>query len=341
MAFPAERAVHEVLATLSANDGPTSTQALETTVDLRRGRLEAMLKVLDVDGAVRRVKGGWTATGAPWTYDAERYARVADVRRREQQAMRDYVATENCRMEFLRRQLDDPEATSCGRCDNCTHRSFDGATDEASLSSARHQLSRAGVPIEPKKLWPASMSAFDIDVRGRIAETEGADTGRALGRLTGIGLGAALRSLLAEGTADDAIEKDLLDATVKVLAEWKEQWPERPAAVVSIGSHRRPTLINSLAQGIAAIGRLPYLGVVEHTGASAGEGSNSAHRFRSVWDAYRLPPETEARLRDHAGTAVLLVDDFLDSGWTMTVVTRLLRNAGASRVYPLVLAVTY
>lgn len=53
--------------------GTQSVAQLETHVDLKRSRLEGMLKVLDVDGAVRRVKGGWEATGEPWTYDAERY----------------------------------------------------------------------------------------------------------------------------------------------------------------------------------------------------------------------------------------------------------------------------
>jgi ATP-dependent DNA helicase RecQ len=68
------------------------------------------------------VQGGWTATGQPWAYDAERYAKVAADRAAEQQAMRDYVATDGCRMQFLRRQLDDPGAAPCGRCDSCTGR---------------------------------------------------------------------------------------------------------------------------------------------------------------------------------------------------------------------------
>ena len=84
-------------------------------MDLSRGRLESMLKVLDVDGAVRRVGGGWTATGQPWHYDAERYERVAAERAREQQAMLAYLATDGCRMEYLRRQLDDPAAAALAR----------------------------------------------------------------------------------------------------------------------------------------------------------------------------------------------------------------------------------
>jgi ATP-dependent DNA helicase RecQ len=300
-----------------------------------------MLKVLDVDGAVRRVKGGWLTTGLRWDYDTERYVRVAEVRRHEQQAMRQYIATSDCRLEFLRQQLDDPEAGPCGRCDNCLHQPIGQETAETSISAARRTLSQAGLILEPKKLWPSNMDAFGIDVRGRIAVTEGAAPGRALARLTGVGLSGTLRTLLDAEASDGEITDELFGAVVDVMARWKEEWPERPSAVVSIGSNRRPKLIASLARRIAAIGHLPYLGEITHDGPSAGAASNSAHRFRSVWGAYTIASETEASLRDHSGKAILLVDDSLDTGWTMTVVARQLRQQGAGRVYPLVLAVTF
>src|SRR5260370_29967648 len=114
LAFPPERQVRAALAALAEADRAMSASVLETRVDLSRGRLESMLKVLDVDGAVRRVSGGWVSTGQPWHYDGERYERVAAERLREQQAMLAYQATDGCRMEYLRRQLDDPAAAPCG-----------------------------------------------------------------------------------------------------------------------------------------------------------------------------------------------------------------------------------
>ena len=65
LAFPAEGVVRRTLSVLAEAGRPLSTAALETRVDLSRSRLEMMLKVLDVDGAVRRVTGGWAATGQP------------------------------------------------------------------------------------------------------------------------------------------------------------------------------------------------------------------------------------------------------------------------------------
>src|SRR5712671_1709847 len=149
LAFPSERQVRATLATLAEAGRPLSAGVLETHVDLSRGRLESMLKVLDVDGAVRRVGGGWTATGQPWHYDAERYERVAAERAREQEAMLDYLRTPGCRMEYLRQQLDDPAAQPCGRCDNCTGHPWPAEVPEASAAAARERLLRPGAPDEP------------------------------------------------------------------------------------------------------------------------------------------------------------------------------------------------
>ncbi len=102
VAFPSESMVRNVIGALEP-DRPQSTPALEPLVDLGRTRLEMVLKVLDVDGAVRRVKGGWVGTGEPWDYDEARYRKLDEARKREQQAMLDYQDTDGCRMAFLRR----------------------------------------------------------------------------------------------------------------------------------------------------------------------------------------------------------------------------------------------
>ena len=158
LAFPPERVVRAALAALAEAGRPLSTAALETRVDLSRGRLEMMLKVLDADGAVRRVSGGWAATGQAWAYDADRYARVAAERSREQQAMLGYVATSGCRMEYLRRELDDPAAQPCGRCDNCTGAALADAVSAAGAAAASDRLLRPGVEITPRRMWPTGMA---------------------------------------------------------------------------------------------------------------------------------------------------------------------------------------
>lgn len=351
LAFPPEEQVRRTLDVLAQAGRPLSLPALEPLVELRRSRLETMLKVLDVDGAVRRVKGGWTSTGMPWAYDAERYAWVAKQRQTEQQAMRDYAATTGCRMEFLRRQLDDEAAAPCGRCDNCAGARFTDAVSSEALDTARGELVRAGVDVEPRRMWPTGLAAVGVDLKGRIPVGEQASQGRALGRLSDIGWGNRLRPMLTPQAPDGPVPDDVAKAVVGVLADWAKGpggWASgsadaqpRPAGVVTMSSHTRPQLIQSLGARIAEIGRLPLLGSIEYApGADTAHvpRSNSAQRLRALDGTLTVPSELAAALQE-AGGPVLLVDDLTDSGWTLAVAARMLRRAGAKGVLPLVLAV--
>lgn len=390
MAFPAEPQVRATLDVLSAAGRPMSTAALEPRVDLRRARLETMLKVLDVDGAVRRVQGGWTATGEPWSYDAERYERVAEARLAEQRAMLEYARTDGCRMAFLRRALDDPEladdpAWVCGRCDNCARRpgtvtgtaavgtephgarshaaasggsetgvGSSGTTpfvtpDDAALADARERLGRAGTDVEPRKLWPTGMAALGIALTGRIPAGEAAAAGRAVARLDGLGLGGVLRDLFAgdpgdpddrrpesttQGPAPIELPPLLRLAVVSVLDAW------RPGVdgVVLIPSTTRPGLVEHLATGIARHLGVPVVGTVRAQGPAGRHDINSAQRLAGVVRRLRLDLSPEA-IAGLPGKRVLLVDDRMDSGWTLTVAARELRLAGAAEVLPFVLGV--
>ncbi|WP_042393925.1 RecQ family ATP-dependent DNA helicase [Streptacidiphilus carbonis] len=354
LAFPPEEQVRATLSALASHtdpDGsplPLSTPALEARVDLRRTRLETMLKVLDVDGAVKRVRGGWISTGRPWSYDSERYARVAETRRAEQQSMLDYASTTGCRMDFLRRQLDDGESAPCGRCDNCAGARLPVEASAEALDAARAALGRPGIELEPRRQWPTGLAAAGIDLKGRIAPGEQSAAGRALGRLSDIGWGTRLRSLLAPGAPDVPVPADVLDAVVTVLADWArgpggwagaDATSARPAGVVTLASRSRPQLVESLGAGIARVGRLPLLGRIEYTPGEPrpGSRSNSAQRLRTLHGSFELPEQLSAALSLLEGP-VLLVDDFTDSGWTLAVAARMLRRAGAPGVLPLVLA---
>ncbi|MER5889926.1 RecQ family ATP-dependent DNA helicase [Streptomyces sp. NPDC001941] len=351
VAFPPEELVRRTLDVLAQAPGPVSLPAMEPLVELRRTRLETMLKVLDVDGAVRRVKGGWESTGRPWSYDSERYAWVARQRESEQQAMRDYVATTGCRMEFLRRQLDDEEAAACGRCDNCAGVRYEARVSGAALDAAKGELGRPGVEVEPRKMWPTGLAAVGVDLKGRIPAGEQSFSGRALGRLSDIGWGNRLRPLLAPRAADGEVADDVVGAVVSVLADWAKGpggWasgapdaPARPAGVVTVSSHGRPRLVGSLGRRIAEVGRMPLLGAVEYAPDAADlalSRTNSAQRVKGLHQALVVPPELAAALAAAEGP-VLLVDDFSDTGWTLAVASRLLRRAGAKGVFPLVLAI--
>jgi ATP-dependent DNA helicase RecQ len=337
--MPRRQDAEAVLAALASAPKPMSTVALETVADIRRTRLELLLKVLAVEGAVSRVGGGWQSTGTPWVYDAERYARVDEARRTEAEAMRAYVRGATCRMEFLQRDLDDDTAVPCGRCDVCAGAWYPDQVPEQARDEARVHLRRAGVEVDPRVQWPSGVSRLGVDVSGRIGPGEQNLPGRAVARLTDLGWGPRLRELLAETSPDAEAPAAVLDACVQVLAAWG--WQRRPGCVVSVASRRRPRLVASVADHLARVGRLPHLGSLElrHGGPTGTPGGNSAFRLAGVWDRLAVPGELAAALSRSGPAPVLLVDDLVDSRWTMTVAGRALRREGASGVLPFALAV--
>ena len=333
VAFPREHVVRSVLEALD-HERPQSTAALEPLVELNRSRLDMVLKVLDVDGAVRRVRGGWLATGQPWTYDADRYERLDAARTAEQQAMLDYQQTTGCRMEFLRRQLDDPAligaapgSGACGRCDNCTGIHRDTTVDTEAVAATRARLDRPGFDLAPRKQWPTGMAKLGISLSGKI--TEGAETGRVLGRLNSLGWGRRLRPVL-DGP-DAPVPDEVVQACIPVLREW--DWTVRPTAVLALESPDHPVLTASLAERLADIGRLRNLGTLylrpDHPPVSA---VNSAHRVAALYDSWEVPDLSRT------DGPILLVDTLTDSGWTFTVAAWTLRRAGAPAVLPFALA---
>ncbi len=334
VAFPSEAMVRNVIHALEP-DRPQSTPALEPLVDLGRTRLEMVLKVLDVDGAVRRVKGGWLATGQSWDYDEARYRQLDEARRREQQAMLDYQSTDECRMTFLRRQLDDPDLTDgerCGRCDNCAGAHFGAEVNDDAAALVQERLMRPGVEITPRKQWPSGLGKLGVTLSGRIGD--GPEPGRAIGRLTDLGWGPRLRRLLDEPDAD--VPPDVVQAAVKVLAAW--DWATRPTAVLALDSATHPVLITSLTRELARLGRLTDLGVLHYAVGHRPVGAaNSAYRVAALDGAWS-PPDPAAIAA--VGGPVLLVDDLIDTGWTLTMAARVVTEAGAPAVLPLVLAAT-
>jgi ATP-dependent DNA helicase RecQ len=326
-AFPPRTLAEAVVGLLDERAGPVKVDDLLREVNIGKTRLEAMLKILDVEGAVERVSATvYARTGESWVYDEERVERVTAARRAEQAAMGEYVTTSGCLMAFLRRQLDDDAAVGdCGRCANCTGRQWDIALEPAAVAEAGAYLRSSVLAIEPRKQWMAAVPAlpFTIPVRQRVEE------GRSLSIYGDGGWGSVVRSCRMRGRP---FPDELVEAAINRVRAWHPD--PAPTWVTSVPSTRAPELVPGFARRLAESLHLPFVEAVTRTRPSPpqAEMENSAQQLRNVHGAFSLG--------DGAVPAgpVLLVDDVHDSRWTLTVVGALLRDAGAGPVHPFTLA---
>ncbi|HZM58022.1 MAG TPA: DEAD/DEAH box helicase [Acidimicrobiales bacterium] len=323
--IPDPQNVEKVLGVLADADEPMSVVALESATGVRRGRLESLLKIVAVEGAVERVSGGWIATGEPYVYDQAKWAEIHAARAAEADLMRSYAGGRDCLMEFLQRALDDPDPGPCGRCSVCTgEMPAQGLNIDAdAIEAARVHLRGADVIIEPRKLWPSGLND------GRKGRIHGASAGRALTFADSPGWRDAARAIAGP---DRPLDDDVVRGMVSVLSRWSESWEQRPVGVVPMPSRHHATMVGDLAAKIAEIGKLPLIDALEARGPRPPDDVPSAPRVNAL--LARLVLRDEAELPGNG--PVLLIDDSYRTGWTMTVAAALLREAGATGVMPLV-----
>ena len=326
--IPVPEQVDKVLAVLSAEE-PQSVAAVEAQSGVRRGRVELMLKQLAVDGVVDRLEGGWVTTGKSWVYDHEHYDGVVAVRRCEADIMRAYTRGERCLMELLQTSLDDPHAEPCGRCSVCLGglpEALDGAPSPETLKKVTDLLRRQVHLLEPRKMWPGG--AFGT--RGRIAPDDAHEVGRTLIHADAPEWRDTVASLFK---VDAAAPEEVGEACVRLLAGWKDSWSQRPEVVVDLPAAGFPVMTASVADHVAARGRLDRASLPAPGRLPDLRAMSSADEAAFWRDA--LTPGTLPA--DVAGRAVLLVVDATSSLWPITVAAAALRRAGASAVLPLLL----
>lgn len=323
-AFPEKEQAEAVVTLLARAASPVSLQTIEAGVNIRRGRLESMLKILEVEGVVERVGVRWQRTVRPWSYPEERVEKVTASRRAEQAAMNDYAFTRECRMTFLLRMLDDPDARPCGRCDNCSGRRLDRHIHPGAIVEAGRFLRSERFDLEPRLRWPAGLDG----VGGTIEIDRRLQPGKILAAYGDHGWG----DLVRRGKyTDHVFSDDLVAASVRLIHSWRPE--PQPRWLTFVPSTTSGEIVASFAARLAEALHLEFRDVIVRVrpGRPQKAMENSSQQARNVYGAFEV---RGAML----STPVLLVDDVVDSRWTLTVIASLLREAGSGPVFPFALA---
>ena len=320
-AFPSRERTMAVLDELErAGETGRTTRELMAVVNLGMSRIDAMLKILDVEGAVRRDGTRWQrVSGSTWTYDAERYEQVTALRRAEQRAMAAFGADGRCLMRALQEELDDPDAGDCGRCSVCTAPRFAGAPAPALVEQAWRHLRSRTVEIEVKKMAPEQSTG----AMRKIPDAVRTEPGLALARFGDGGWWPAIERSLGAGRFDGELVDALAELTASVAPAWLTYVPSS-----ALGD-----ALGAFARGVAGALGIPCLELItrREPRPPQREMANAVQQVANVRGAFTVAG------RPPSGTGLLL-DDRRHSGWTLAMIGGQLRNAGADRVVPVALA---
>jgi len=325
--FPPEEVIEEVLGVLEESE-EVRLMEISAAVNASDNVIKQTLKTLEVEGVVARVNSRWSRTVNPWQPDRERAEAVTAARIAEQGQMAAFVDTEECLMRFVTRELDDPEDKDCGRCANCAGAIVSLELDPKLVQEAVRFLKRSYRPIEPRKKWPSGLTTHKglIPVEDRLQE------GRALAVYGDAGWGR----LVKQGKyGDGRFSDELVDAMLEMIRE--EFSPEPfPTWLTSIPSLRHPELVAEFAERLAGRLYLPYrTALVKPNETEQQKGfQNGLQQARNAIRAFAVDP---SQVDDGP---LFLIDDMVDSRWSLTVCGVALREHGSGPVYPLVLGQT-
>ena len=208
--------------------------------------------------------------------------------------------------------------------------------DPLVVAAAQDVLRGGDIVIDARRQWPSGLS----EPKGRIKAERQAAPGRALARLGDGGWNPIVESLIASCDAGDAVDVPpvMIDAIAAILKRW--DWADRPTWICPVPSRRRSGLVDAVAAALGTLGKLPVhralaVASTAPTGFQSDQ-ANSAHQVENVWNRFVVDPASSPADDVRSGP-VLLVDDEVDSRWTVTVAAWQLSGAGTGRVLPFAL----
>ncbi len=329
-AFPGEDTVNLVVDALAASDG-LSVHDLEEAVNLRRTSIDDVVRFLSVENPSPVIKFGskWHRTTVPYRLDHERVARLTRQREEEWEEILRYFTEQGCLMEYLARALDDEYAEPCGKCEPCLGKpvvdpSFPRQLGVEAAQFLRHAEFALNCKVQIPK---GAFTRYEFG-RGNLPSHLRAEKGRVLSRWRDAGWG----EVVAYGKANGRFSDELVDAAAEMLQErWRPS--PHPTWVTCVPSLAHPELVPNFASRLADALGLPFHEAVKKVARNQPqkEQENRFHQCRNLDGVF----EVVGKISEGP---VLLVDDVVDSSWTLTVISTMLLQEGCGPVWPFALA---
>lgn len=322
-AFPSQEEMDSVMAYVRKEEG-ASVPALQSALNMRLQRITNTLMFLWNEGYVFKDGPKYYASPKPYVYQGDHYEEIKAIRRQEMAQMKELTYTSECLSKFITKALDDPASHDCGQCANCTGKPLlSPNVSMNALEKAQKYLQNLTIDIAPRKRWPTG-------VMGGKKIAHMIELGVCLCRYGDPGWGQLVKK--GKYASQNRFADELVQKSSEVLADFvKANGITHVTCVPSL----RTCIVEDFAGRLANQLHLSFVPLltkdaVHQTPQKLME--NSAHQCNNALSSFRVADGVRMPQR------VLLVDDLVDSRWTLTVCGYLLMERGCEAVYPYALA---
>ena len=323
-AFPTKEQALSIVVALQENSGLTISRT-ESICNMRRSKIEQFLSFLENEGYVYRKARTYFRSAKVFTYNGDHYDEIKKAKRAEKETMQRYLLTEACLSKYIVSALNDESAYDCGKCRNCLgDRIFAGIQqpNDDEINAAQEYLNSLYIPIEPRKRWPARNM---LDIKTIISHQN--ETGLAIAKYGDAGYGEMVAH---DKYKADRYREALVAKSVAILTQIAAKLGIEAITIVPSYRNRK---LNMFAEEVAKRLGLLYLELF-----SKSESPQQKNMENAYFQAKNIIESMSIKDGAIVPKRVILIDDVVDSKWTLTVCGWLLMNASADIVYPFCLA---
>jgi ATP-dependent DNA helicase RecQ len=322
-AFPTEKDMNEIIEAVTNHPGKNKNFITGLT-NMKWSRVEKCLKYLEVNGDIYLENKGYYKAPRPWKPDLEKSRKITEKRYRELENINRYAVTELCYMEYIARELDDVTATACGKCSNCLHKKlFDTEISPTEIDRAKKFIKEDYNVIKPRKQWPDKECYGEWKIPDEMQNQQGL----VLSNYGDAGWG---KMVSQNKYRDNYFSDELVAASAELLEPFVIE--NEIKCLTCVPSIRRPELVKNFAERLAE-----KLGLEFFTGIKKEKDTVCQKQLNNSRKQWENADESFAAC-DSRNENTLLVDDMVDSGWTMTVCGYKLLQEGNGKIYPFALA---
>ena len=323
-AFPSRDESVKVMTAIDNGSGLTQPE-VENNVNLRKKRIENTLKFLENEGFIRKEYDGrryrFYSTPKRFKYNENHYQEIMSIRRYELEQMHQLIHTTECLSRFAVNALDDHTAGNCGKCFNCTGKdiypNLTMSIESRDIASA--YINASILTIEPRKKWPDGKFIKPPLMPG-ICLSKYGDSG--YGEM--VKNGKYPPAGVAKRFNDQLVAKSAL--VLEPLVR------ENGITHITFVPSLRSDLVKDFTKRLAEKAHLQYVELLEKSDApQQKQMENSVFQCNNAMNSFRI---RNTRMPQK----VILVDDVVDSKWTLTVCGYKIIESGGQEVYPFALA---